>query len=152
MQTFLIAKVRPGKKPYTLLVVHDLPLDPIAFHGFMRDLICKRHGYGVYAIARSNALGEKRGYKGVWLGQIQPEGVTTFKTYPKHPVFPEEPVKKMWFEHGDLRRLIRIPQFEDTYTKVVKSLLTDSRFGIEQPKRVKIKKGMLGLVKACLKS
>jgi len=151
MPTFQIVKIRPGKKPYTVLVVHDLPTDPVAFHGFMRDMVCKKGGYGFYAVTRSHTHGEKRGYKGVWLGQIQPEGVTTLRTYSKHPTFPGEPFKKMWFERGDLRRFIHIPQYEDSYTKVIKALLSDSRFEIEQPKRVKIKKGMTGLVKACLK-
>lgn len=151
MPTFIIAKVRQGKKPYNVVTVHDLPVDPIAFHGFMRDMVCNRHGYGVYAISRSHCEGEKRGWKGVWLGQIQPEGVTTFKTYPKHPAFPEQPFKRMWFENGDLRRFIRIPEFEDSYTKVVRAVLYDSQFGVEKPKTIKIKKGMTGLVQACLK-
>jgi hypothetical protein len=151
MPSFMIAKVRSGKKPFTVTVVHDLPVDPVAFHGFMKDMVCKRNGYGMYAIARSHREGEKRGWKGVWLGTIQPEGVTTFRTYPNHPVFPGE-FKKMWFEKGDIRRIIRIPQFEDSITRVVASFLADTRFGAQKPKRLRVKKGVIGLVKACLKS
>jgi len=151
LPTFIISKVREGKKPYKVLVVHDLPTEPIAFHAFMRDNVCRRHGWGVYVVSRSHSNAEKRGFKGVWLGAVQPEGVTTLKSYSHNVTFPGEPHKRMWFERGDLRKFIRIPQFDDSYTRVLKSMLGLREFGVPKPKTAKVKKGIQGLIEACLK-
>jgi hypothetical protein len=66
------------------------PSDDRGFHLWLWGLI-KNEGPGDYRIVRTAALGERRGFHGVWMGSIDEYNLTTDRRYSMYKGIPSLP-------------------------------------------------------------
>jgi hypothetical protein len=66
------------------------PSDERGFHQWLLELI-REKGLGDYRIVRTAALGERRGFHGVWMGSIDEYNLTTDRRYSMYKGIPSLP-------------------------------------------------------------